>query len=164
MPHRYNPHTHNLDYFEYGGSSATSPRITPEGGLAVQFINDTGANSIAGTLVETSESTDNAVIITDADCTDPIGVIYEDGIADGELVWVVIYGIADVLLEDSTTATHGYWARTSTTQPGRADITNNLPPGGTIQALEQHLSEIGHCIQSVTAGTDKKARIIKHFN
>ena len=76
----------------------------------------------------------------------------------------MIHGIADVLLEDATASTLAYWARTSITQAGRADITNAAPPGGGVAAIDRHFREIGHCIQAVTAGTDKLARIVMHFN
>ncbi len=137
---------------------------TLEGGRAIKLTNKTGVASVKGIVVKPSSSTDYAVDVCDADGVDPIGVVYEDGIADGSEVWVVISGIAEVLLEDSTATTRGYWARTSITQAGRADITAALPPEGTIQALENHFSEIGHSIQSVTAGTDKLARIVMHIN
>ena len=61
------------------------PIITPEGGLAVYFINKTGANSIKGTLVNTEASVDFAVNVVTADEPDIIGVIYEDGIPDGDI-------------------------------------------------------------------------------
>ena len=137
---------------------------TLEGGRAIKLTNKTGVASVKGIVVKPSSSTDYAVDVCGADGVDPIGVVYEDGIADGSEVWVVISGIAEVLLEDSTATTRGYWARTSITQAGRADITAALPPEGTIQALENHFSEIGHSIQSVTAGTDKLARIVMHIN
>ena len=132
--------------------------LTPEGGMAVYFINKTGAPSI------TEASEDFAVDIADADETDIIGTIYQDGIADGELVLVVISGIADVLLEDNSAATRGYWCRISETQAGRVDMSNAEPPIGTIANIQAHLKETGHCMQSVTAGTDKLARMLMHFN
>jgi hypothetical protein len=137
--------------------------ITPEGGIAIALINKTGADSVKGSLV-TPGSTNNSVVLAGAAGMKTIGAIYNSGIADGGLVYVVISGVAEVLLEDNTASTAGYWAKTSETQSGRADITNQSPEGGTVQALEDHGQEIGHCIQSVTAGTDKLAKVILHFN
>lgn len=135
-------------------------RFTPEGGLAVRFINDTGAPSVRGSLVEASSSVDQAVSLTQAagddDC---LGAIYEDGVADGQPVWVVVAGMADVLLENGTSATRGYWAGTGATA-GRADCTNANPPG----LVDAHFTEIGHCVQSVGSGTDVLARCVLHFN
>jgi hypothetical protein len=73
---------------------------------------------------------------------------------------VVVSGIADVLLQDSTASTRGYWVRTSTTTAGRADATNADPPGLVVA----HMSEIGHCLQSQIAGTNVLARCVLHFN
>ena len=138
--------------------------LTPEGGLAIKLLNKTGADSVKGTLVNASDTTDEAFALSPADCICPIGVVYQDGRADGELTFVVISGVAEVLLEDSTAATKGYWVRTSTTQIGRADATTQLPSGGTIAAIHEHMSEIGHCIKSAEAGTDVLIKIIMHFN
>lgn len=146
------------------GNLGKSIKVTPEGGLAVQLINKTGSPSVKGELVNTTGSLDNSVNLVAADEDEIIGAFYEDGIADGELAWVVFAGIADVMLEDSTIATRGYWCRTSITQAGRVDITNADPPGGGIPQADIHFREVGHCLQSVASGTDKLARIIMHFN
>jgi hypothetical protein len=142
--------------------------FTIEGGYAIQLINDTGAASVKGTIVEACNESgagaDNVFTIEDADDNHPIGAVYENGIPDGGLCWVVVGGIAEVLLEDSTAATRGYWVRVSTNQAGRVDITNQAPPGGTIQALETHFQEMGHCLESKGAGTDVLCKIVMHFN
>ena len=138
--------------------------LTPEGGIGVYFINKTGAASVKGTLVNTEASEDFAVNTVSADEPDIVGVIYEDGIPDGEKVLVIVTGIADVLIEDGTSATRGYWCRISETQAGRADITNSEPPGGTISAIESHFKEIGHCLENKVSGTDILCKIAMHFN
>jgi hypothetical protein len=139
-------------------------RFTEEGGLAVQLINKTGAATIKGTLVEVDSTVDRAFSVVPADAIDCIGSVYEDGIADGELAWVVVSGIADVLLEDGTATTRDYWVKVSDTVAGRADGSNAAPPGGTVGALEDHMSEIGHSLESKGSGTDVLARILLHFN
>lgn len=139
-------------------------KITNEGGLAVQMINQTGATSVKGSVVDLSDTADFACKLAEIESVDPVGVIYEGGIAIGELVWVVYLGLVDVLLEDGTAATRGYWVSVSTTQTGRADATNAQPPGGTIAAIEQHFTELGHCFESKGSGTDVLARVNIHFN
>lgn len=138
--------------------------LTPEGGVAVQLINKTGAASIKGTLVCPSITTNHAIRLTENDDIDPCGVIYQDGCPDGSDVWVVVSGIADVLLQDGTAATRTYWARTSITQAGRADVSNAAPAGGTITALENHFKEVGHSLETVISGTNKLCRMFLHFN
>ena len=138
--------------------------ITPEGGFAVKLINDTAAASVKGTIVDLSTTVTNGFDINDADGPQPIGVVYENGIADGSYCWVVVYGKCQVLLEDTTASTVGYWVRTSITQAGRADITNAAPPGGGIPELDRHMNECGHCLETKAAGIDVLAYIIFHSN
>lgn len=148
----------------YIGNGRPSPVLTLEGGIAIPFINKTGAPSVKGTLLDTEGSIDMGVTIAGADEPDVMGVMYQAGIVDGEWALVVIAGVAQVLLEDSTISTRGYWARTSITQDGRADITNAVPPGGTINEIDAHFREIGHCLESKGGGTDVLALVLLHFN
>lgn len=145
-------------------SSDKKVALTNLGGIAVKMTNKTGAASVLGTLVEASTSTDNAFGVNAAGGNHPIGIVFEAGVADGSECWLVIYGIAQVLLQDSTASTHGNWVRTSTSAAGRADATNAEPPGGGVPELDQHMNEIGHCLESKGADTDVLAKIIMHFN
>ena len=146
------------------GNGRLSPLLTESGGIAIPLINKTGADSVKGTLVNTDATIDLAINIVAADQPDIIGVVHQDGVPDGEKVLVVISGVAEVLIEDGTGSTRGYWCRASATIPGRADITNIEPPGGTINAIDAHFREIGHCLQSKRSGIDVLAKIILHFN
>lgn len=140
-------------------------RFTPEGGLAILLMNKTGVNSVKGTVIYAGTVEEESYIIAPAGGDSAIGIVYESGVIDGDFGWVVVSGMAMVLLEDNTTSERGYWARTSTTQAGRADITNPDPPsGGIILELDEHMEEIGHCLQDITAGTDKLSKIVLHFN
>jgi hypothetical protein len=128
------------------------------------LINDTGVDSVRGTIVTASSSIDFGAVVNPADIPKAIGSVLKSGIADGEWMPIGYGGIVPVLLEDGTASTRGYWAKVSDTQDGRADITNLLPPGGTIPALEDHLSEVGHCLKTVSAGTDQISYVFMHFN
>ncbi len=138
--------------------------MTAIGGLAVKMTNKTGANTVAGQLVRADGTVDDAVDLTGTDELECFGVFLESGIADGSEAWVVVSGIADVAMEDNTTATRGNWVRTSITEAGYADATNAATP----QPINQtHFTEIGHCIETVAAtggGTHILARCILHFN
>lgn len=138
--------------------------LTGGGGLAIKLTNKTSASSVKGTLVDTHTSIINAFEVTGANEEPCIGVVYEDGISDGEECWIVCSGRAQVLLQNSTAATFGYWARTSITAAGRVDITNASPPGGGITEIDRHMREVGHCMETVSAGTNKLAWVILHFN
>ena len=143
---------------------SSNAKITSIGGTAVKLTNKTGANSVAGQLVKPDTATNDAVILTAADDLEIIGVFLDSGVADGSEAWVVISGIADVAMEDNTAATRGNWVRSSITEAGYCDATNNDAP----QPINQtHFAEVGHCIETVAAGgggTHILARTILHFN
>jgi hypothetical protein len=135
--------------------------ITPLGGIAVRLTNKTGASTVLGEVVQADTTTDDAFKLTDADGNDAIGVIYENGIADGSECWVVMHGIADVALKNETSSTRGNWAGMSDVA-GRADMSGASPP-----AAPAHFKEIGHCLESKAAGAagvKVLARMAVHFN
>ena len=139
-------------------------KILTSNAIKKRFKNNTGAPSVRGELVETDHTLPFAVETLSADGEDCIGVWAENGIGDGGWGDVIISGPAYVLLEDNTTATAGYWTRSSVLQAGRADATLPDPPGGGVVQADQHFREIGHCLETVSAGTDKLALINLHFN
>lgn len=136
-------------------------RITPEGGLAVQYINQTGETSVKGTTVcITANSTVGKTAINKPDC---IGVIYNAGIPVGQKVWVVISGVGQVLFVNATTA--GYLARTFVTADGGTGVVgkalSEAVPTSPF-ASDKHFCEIGHIIETV--GAPGLARVNLHFN
>lgn len=139
-------------------------KITSIGGIAIQLTNTTGVNTIAGQLVKADPATNDAVILTTGDDLECAGIFLDSGIADDAEAWVVVAGIADVAMEDNTTATRGNWVRVSITEVGYADATNVVAP----QPINQtHFAEVGHCVETVTAtgeGTHILARCVIHFN
>jgi hypothetical protein len=147
-------------------SNEGEPKIkkTLEGGLAVKLTNKTGAASVKGQVVMADTTTDNAFKTATADTPMPLGVVYDSGVADGSECWVVCQGIAEVLLKDSTASTRGYWVKMSDDTAGRVDATSASPPGGSVENVEDHLSEVGHCLESKGSGTDVLAKVLLHFN
>ena len=137
--------------------------ITPLGGICIRLLNKTGGASVLGTVVQADTVNDNAFKICEGDGVQPIGIVYESGVADGTLCWFVIIGIAQVLLKDATASLKGNWVYVSDAA-GRADATLLVPPGGGIPELDIHMGEIGHCIESKGAGNDVLAKTIVHFN
>lgn len=135
--------------------------ITQHGGVAIRLTNKTGAASVRGTIVSTSEAHDLAFMKQSVEF-DAIGAVYENGIADGEECFVVCAGICHVLLKDTTGATRGYWVQAADTD-GRAEVTT-APAGLGALATSTHFKEIGHCLETVASGTDVLARIVLHFN
>jgi hypothetical protein len=148
-----------LDYID----SLDKIKLTTEGGYAVRLINKTGAASVKGTLVDGHTTIDDAVILSPGGGRSCFGVMWDDGIPDGSLCWVVVAGIATVLLKNATATASGNWAVISDVA-GRADATAVSPPGGELIDAAYHFGEIGHSIQTVTAGTNKTARMVIHFN
>ncbi len=140
--------------------------MTPLGGIIIKLTNKTGANSVAGKLVRADTTTNDAVKLSEVDGEETIGVFLDGGVSDGSEAWIVVSGIADVAMENNTTATRGNWVRTSITvgEEGYADATNAAPPS---PAAFSHFNEIGNCIETVTAtgeGTHVLARCVLHFN
>ena len=128
--------------------------FTQEGGLAVKLINKTGAPTVKGTIVSPSTTVNDAVIISPLSGTEPCGVIYDKGIADGLECWVVIGGVAQILMQNATSATAGQWCGISPTA-GRA-YTATSPSDNTRDR------QIGHILNTVTGGTNVLADVIVH--
>lgn len=140
--------------------------ISPLGGFMIKLTNKTGSNTIAGQLVQTDTATDDAFILSSVDETENIGVVLDSGIGDGNEAWIVISGIADIAMKDDTAATRGNWVKASS-EAGYADSINANPPGGGIPELDEHMREIGNCIENVVAGGGGAhilARCVLHFN
>lgn len=134
---------------------------TPEGGKAVRMINKTGANSIKGTVLKNSTTTDNGVALTTNGNVNPIGIMYDNGKADGEYVWVVVAGIADVLY--GTAVTRATFSRVPVVADGVASgrAVNEALPVPPF-ATDKHFQEIGHSTES--RATPGLAKTILHFN
>jgi hypothetical protein len=135
--------------------------VSEEGGILTVLNNNTGAASIKGTLVQASTAADNSFQLASTTGYAAIGVVYDNDVPAGQPCRIVVSGVADVLLQDGIASTRGNWIHTSTTIAGRADADENVPSPPTADA---HFKEVGHCLQSVTAGTDKLCRAIIHFN
>ena len=133
----------------------TGPKtaVSPIGGLLTRLINKTGANSVKGTVVELDDGVDFAFDIAPVDAIDAFGIVYEDGIADGDECWVVTYGAADILIEDGTASTRDNFVKVGDTTPGRALMDTATPASQAI-----HFRELGHCMESQGAGADVLAR------
>ena len=131
--------------------------FTSEGGVYETFVNNTGT-SVKGTVVVASTTVYNGVDIAPAKSPFPIGVIYESGIANGSSVKVVVYGKAQVLLQDTVASYNGYWCGVSKTVAGRMEQSSSDP------AVAEHVREIGHSLQGIAGGTDVLSLVQIHFN
>ena len=81
-------------------------KITPEGGFAVRLTNKSGAVTVKGQIVSHEGTVANAFNLTAVDANHCLGVVYEAGIADGAECWVVVSGIAQVLMKNAATMGH----------------------------------------------------------
>lgn len=141
-----------------GYQESAKVKQTIEGGIAIKLTNKTGANSVKGTVVYVDPAVDNAFEINPIDGDMPIGVVYESGIADGSECWVVVSGIAEVLLVNTVASTRSYVAYSSASVAGRIDIAASVPAAAT------HFREIGHTLESKVGGTNVLCKCILHFN
>lgn len=135
----------------------TKFKFTSEGGLAIRLINKTGSNSVKGSVVRADPANDFSFDLSPVSSINPIGVVYENDIPDGNSTWVVIAGIAQVLIENGVTVVAGSWAGTSNSVAGRA-YSSISPP-----AAPTHDQEIGHYIESQASGTDVLAFSVLHY-
>lgn len=144
-------------------SSSAKIKFTDIGGFAVKLTNKTGANSVKGELVTNHPTINDAVSLSPGDSYDMIGCFLDSGIADGSEAWIVIGGIAEIMIKDGTAAVADAWVKISDTA-GRADASATAPPGGGFTNADQHFREIGHGIQAAGSGTNVIVRILMHFN
>ena len=122
------------------------------GGFMVQLTNETGSNSVAGQIVKASTTTDDAFALAGVNELMPIGTILENGVSDGSEAWIVVSGIADVLVVAAGCVRGD---RLITAAVGGFATVNNAP------SVAVHFQEIGHCIETrVGAGL---ARVVLHF-
>ena len=144
-------------------NSATPPMITSDGGFAILLTNKTGVPSVKGTVVIASFQDDKAFTLGVANSIIPIGVVYTNNAPDGAQAYVTITGTAKVLLKDGTEAVRGNWVGTADI-PGRAIAGGMGHPGTKPNDQGLHNQEIGHCLESKTAGTNVLALVDLHFN
>jgi hypothetical protein len=135
----------------------TKFKWTSEGGQAIRLINKTGVASVKGSVVSLGITTDFSFVLSPAGSINPIGVVYEDGIPDGQYTWVVITGMAEVLIENGSAVLAGSWAGVSNTTAGRA-YSSASPP-----AAPTHDQELGHFTESKTGGTNVLATAVLHY-
>ncbi len=132
-------------------------KMTLIGGYAIKLENRTDEATVAGQLVKvfTTTAINDAFDTQDANGDNTIGVVLDAGVGgDGEEAWVVVAGIADVLIDAGGCARGDRMISSATA--GSADVWN---VGG---AVATHFLEIGHCIETRTgAGL---ARCVLHFN
>jgi hypothetical protein len=137
-------------------------KFTAEGGLAVRYTNKTGAASVKGYCVSTSDAANDSVKLVAIDSPDCIGVFLDSGVTDGEMTWIVVAGRAYVYFWGN--AVRGYLARTGLTADSgeiAGQATSEAVPGSPFN-VDKHFCEIGHCLESHTgAGL---ALVNLHFN
>lgn len=149
----------------YAIPNVTSSEVlhTEDGGVAVRMINDTGASTVKGYVLQPSSSIDLGVKLIVKDIPNPIGVFYESGIADGQYTWVVVSGIADVYYVASTT--RNYFCRGFLTTDGGSYVAgqalNEALPSSPF-ASDKHFYEIGHVLETRTG--EGLAKTLIHFN
>lgn len=137
-----------------------SAHVTTEGGLAVLLTNKTGGNSVKGTLVRIATGQDSSFVLADVGADDCIGVVYDSGIADGYPCYIVVAGVAEVLIESGETIGRRYWLRSPSATAGRGSL-HATPGGGSVA---EHFKECGHCLETKVNGGSTLAKCVVHFN
>lgn len=152
----------NNMFTELYAAFSTKVKHTTEGGIAIKITNKTGSASVKGTLVMASHTVASAASLEALGEIDTIGIVYEDGVADGSDVWIVVAGIADVYFIGSTSLGHyarGCVAADNGAEAGKA-VSEAVPTNPA--ATDKHFGEIGHLLEArVGAGL---AKCVLHFN
>ena len=131
---------------------------SPEGGLLVRMLNSSGGTLLKGKTVRADAGTNDGMILAATSDEMAIGVVYQDILA-GVYGWIVVAGIAEVLIDTAGALTPGFWVGCSTSTTGECSA-QAASPGSTVQ----HFREIGHTIQSRAGGATTRVRCIIHFN
>ena len=134
--------------------------FTETGGLAIKLINYTGFPSVRGMVVQTANDgygSGSGFVKSETNSDHPMGVVYSNNVASGLEAWVVVSGVAQVLMQNGQAATAGYWVRTGAA--GRV-IMDTEPPGADVS----HWLEVGHALQSHAPGIDVLVKVVLHFN
>lgn len=132
--------------------------LTGTGGLAVRLTNATNLSTLKGCAV-TSASGSNFAFQLPAVDYDVIGFVYESGIAANKEAWIVVSGIAEVLI-DGAASSEDFLRHV-----GNGRLTSSAGPTG-LGALnaDVHFKECGHCLQTVTSGAAQLVKALIHFN
>lgn len=141
-----------------GGFKSERVWLTPEGGVASKFTNNSGGTLAHGTAVSLSSSNDASVVPqnNEYDC---IGFVYGSSINGGDC-WVITCGVAEALFANGNQPQRGYWVKCSATD-GRVEAAVGPSSVSAIAAAE-HFREVGHCLETKAAGTGVVARIVVH--
>lgn len=135
--------------------------LTPEGGVAIWMENQTGGTSTKGYIVEPASSADNAVKYTTDGDVDPIGIVYDAGVAIGDKMRVIVSGLAEVYY--GVAVTRGTFSRVPVVADGlTVGQAMNEPLPTSPFATDKHFQEIGHPMET-TAGAGLALTML-HFN
>lgn len=138
-----------------------SDSSTYERGFLFKAVNRTGATSVKGLLVSCSTSADREVI-KQANEYDTIGVVQEDGVDEGNEMWVWGIGsICQVLAKDGVAFTRGNVLVAADTDGRASNISN---PGSGLPGTDTHFKECGHVLETKAGGTDVLVLCVLHFN
>ena len=137
---------------DYSGTYLTGigPYLNEKGGLMMQVINKTGGASVKGHIYNLSGANDFAAIKTVVAYAGSVLVCWEAGVADGDWMWCVYCGPAQVYL--SAAGTRGQMVRACLAADGtKADGTANTSAWPT--ASPQNTDATGIAIGSALETT-----------
>lgn len=134
-------------------SCANRVKMTPTGGLAINLINNTGLNTVAGQIVRADPNLTDSFNTAGNGELQAIGVVLEGGQPTATRAWVVVSGIADVLMGGAGCAIGDRIIAGAV--GGTGDVDNG-------PAVAVHFQEVGHAIQADAIGGNL-ARVVIHF-
>lgn len=123
-------------------------KITAEGGVAVRLTNESGAVTVKGQIVSHKGTVANAFDLTPVDANHVLGVVYESGIEDAAECWVVVSGIAQVLMKNAATMGHICRIPLTADDGEAAGYAMDAAQSGTASVYK-----IGDCLETQNAET-----------
>lgn len=143
--------------------------VTPEGGIAIIMVNNTGVPIAKGTIVCSRQSLAALGYANEIEPTPvplvnqsdmPIGVVYDaGGIPSGGSGLVVIAGRADVNVENVAFVGSGWVVYTTS-----VGVSGQGTAAPSVPATVVHFRELGHTLAERAAGSGALIRCILHFN
>ena len=135
--------------------ATAASKMTALGGFAILLINQSGGNTVQGNIVEANPAIPGSVVLSVLGSLNPIGVFLDTGIPNGTPAWVVVSGLAIVLIDGAACVAGDRIVTSGAGVPGLG-TPNNAP------AVAVHFQEVGHCVVG-SGGAPGPATLVLHF-
>lgn len=117
------------------------------------FTNGSGVNSVLGTCVSIKITQPEYQLSSTTDTTrPPVGIVLEDGIANGQGTKVAISGIVYALMEDGVSIAQG-------SKISRSTVAGRVKQGSEISLSTSSVDFVGYALETVASTTNTLIQI-----